>query len=345
MKEVKFITALPDETYYTWQVHLWLESLKEIDKSQHAIVLIYRAFNKKIDSKWHQIQELYPEAEFNYIQARKEDNMNIYVGIYIPIIRSYCMWRHLKSNPSLGTTNVLFFCDSDILFSKKFNIDKFIEDDINYVSDAVSYLGAEYFENKIKDVLSDKLEKYKHRDVLAELLSIVGISKDRAIENQENSGGVQYILKNSTASYWNKVMNNSLIICTYMQKVNREYFSSQEIGYQSWCSDMWGILWNLWFADREVKVIPELNFSWGSCKIEQLEKSTIFHNAGITGEIMVDEQGTHLCFYKGKYHSGDDPTKDPMLDKIIKSKKSQKYCTWYYAKKLKELSKKYKLNY
>ena len=30
MKDVKFITCCPSNDYYTWQVHLWLESLKEI---------------------------------------------------------------------------------------------------------------------------------------------------------------------------------------------------------------------------------------------------------------------------------------------------------------------------
>lgn len=345
MKDVKFITALSDSLYYTWQVHLWLESLKDINKSQDAIILIYRPFKYKVDNKWDKIIELYPEAEFKFIRANEEDNMDIYRNIYIPIIRSYCMWRHLKSNPSLGTNNVIFFCDSDIIFSKDFNIDEFIEDDINYVSNAVNYLGADYFKNKSNDVLKDKKEAYAHRDVLAELLSVIGVPKETAIANQEHSGGVQYILKNTTAGYWEKVMNDTLIICTYMQKVNREYFPSQELGFQSWCSDMWSILWNLWFYDYEVKVIPELDFSWASCKIEQLSKSTIFHNAGITGETMVDDNGTHLCFYKGKYHLGDDPTKDPMLDKIIRSEKSKRFCTWHYAKKLKELSQKYKLDY
>jgi len=345
MKDVKFITACPNDTYYTWQVHLWLESLKDINKSKDAIVLIYRPLTREKNVKWDKIVELYPEAEFNFIQERPGEQMNTLIGIYIPIIRSYCMWRYLKDNPSKGTKNALFFCDSDILFTQHFNIEPFLEDDINYMSDSISYMGATYFKNKVNDVLPEKVEEFKKRDILAELLSIIGVDREVADLNQEHSGGVQYILKNSTASFWKKVMNDSILIRTYMQKVNREFFANQDIGYQSWCADMWGILWNLWFANREVKVIPELDFSWASCKIDQLEKKTIFHNAGITGEQMSDEHGTHLCFYKGKYHRGSDPTKDPMLDKIINSEKSQKYCTWYYAKKVKELGEKYKIDY
>jgi len=164
--------------------------------------------------------------------------------------------------------------------------------------------------------------------------------------NQKDSGGVQYILKNSTADFWQKVMNDSILIRTYMQKINTEFFPTQDLGYQSWCADMWGILWNLWFANVEVKVVPELDFSWASCRIEQLDKKTIFHNAGITGENMPhDGGGTHLCFYKGKYHMGSDPTKDPALDQIINSEESQKFCTWFYAKKVKEIGEKYNIDY
>ena len=346
MKDVKFITACPDDTYYTWQVHLWLESLRDINKSKDAIVLIYRPLSREKNLKWDKIEELYPESEFNYIQERSGENMNMLIGIYIPIIRTYCMWRYLKDNPSIGTDNVLFFCDSDILFTKHFNIQMFLEDDINYMSDSVSYMGEDYFINKHGEVIPEKVEEFKERDILGELLSIVGVDREIGTANKEHSGGVQYILKNSTAAFWSKVMNDSILIRTYMQRINREFFPSQDLGYQSWCADMWGILWNLWFANDEVKVIPELDFSWASCKIDQLEKKTIFHNAGITGERMAhDGGGTHLCFYKGKYHLGTDPTKDPVLDEIIASEDSQKYCTWYYAKKVKELGDKYKIDY
>jgi hypothetical protein len=345
MKDVKFITACPDDNYYTWQVHLWLESLKDLNKSKDAIVLLYKPLNRARNTRWQEIENLYPEAEFYYINERVGENMNTLIGIYIPIIRSYCMWRYLSDNPSQGTDNALFFCDSDILFTKDFNIDKFLDDDINYMSDSISYMGATYFKNKVTDVLPEKLEEFKKRDILAELLNLVGVEREVADINQEHSGGVQYILKNSTASYWQKVMTDSISIRTYMQKVNREFFANQDIGYQSWCADMWGILWNLWHSNLEVKVVPELDFSWASCKIDQLEKKTIFHNAGITGERMAHDGGTHLCFYKGKYHLGTDPTKDPMLDKIINSEESQKFCTSYYAKKVKELGEKYKIDY
>jgi hypothetical protein len=250
------------------------------------------------------------------------------------------MWAFFKEHPQ-ESANAIFFCDSDILFTKDFNIDAYIDDDINYLSDSVSYMGATYIENKYREVLPEKLEEYQSKDILQEILTCAGVTRETAVANQEHSGAAQYLLKNSTAAFWAKVLNDSIVIRLKMQELNTKYFPSQELGFQSWCADMWAILWNLWYFKEEVKVIPEMAFSWASDRIEVLETKTIFHNAGITDETM----GDHLCFYKGKYHLGSDPTKDPTLDKILESKESQQYGTWYYAKKLKELSLKYNINY
>ena len=47
MKDLNFICAQPDDTYYTWQVHLWLESLKNIGHVDKAIVLIFTPKGRK----------------------------------------------------------------------------------------------------------------------------------------------------------------------------------------------------------------------------------------------------------------------------------------------------------
>ena len=41
MRDAKFICCQPDDTYYTWQVHMWLESLRNLNLSHKAIVLIF----------------------------------------------------------------------------------------------------------------------------------------------------------------------------------------------------------------------------------------------------------------------------------------------------------------
>lgn len=338
MKDLRFVCVQPDDSYFTWQVHLWLESLKEIGHSDKAIVLIYIPTVRDKNNKWQQVIDLYPEAEFHFY--KDEGDLDKYLPIYIPILRPWTLWRHFKENPDLSS-KAIFYCDSDVVFTKDFNIDAFIEDDICYLSNTNSYINATYFESKERDVLPNKLEEYKTRDILGELMSLIGLEKQIAYDNNEHSGGAQYLLKEVDATFWNKVMNDSMMIRTYLQKVNRDFFESEGKGYQSWCADMWAVLWNLWFRGQETKVIKEMNFSWATDPIERLEENTIFHNAGIVSP----HNGTYNCFYKGKYHNGIDPTQDAHLEAVLNDETSKKYCTWFYANKLKELKNKYNLNY
>jgi hypothetical protein len=338
MKDLKFIQACPSDIYYTWQVHLWMESLKEIGHSDKAINLIFTPKGRENRDKWKQIEDLYPEAEFHYYAD--EDNLNRLIGIYIPVLRPYVLWKHFKKHPELSE-KAIFYCDSDILFMKDFNVDQFLEDDVNYLSDTNSYINAKYFDSKISQVLPEKLEEYKGRDVLAEIASVIGISREVCEANNDHSGGAQYLLKNVDAEFWSKVMNDCILIRTYLQKVNREFFKDENSGFQSWCADMWAVLWNIWFREQETKVVPELAFAWATDPVVKLKTHTIFHNAGITGT----EMNGYPCFYKGKYHMGSDPTKDPHLDVVLNDEKSQKTCTWFYAEKLNQIKQKYNLNY
>jgi hypothetical protein len=338
MKELKFITICPDDTYYTWQVHLWLESLKNINQSDKAIILLFVPQNREQNSKWDKIMEIYPEAEFNFY--KDDGTVGPLLSTYIPILRPWTACKYFTDNPSMKD-KAIFYCDSDILFMPDFNIDKFIDDDINYLSNTNSYINASYFDSKHHQVLPEKKEEYAKRDILSELCEKIGITRQIAESNNDHSGGAQYLLKNIDADYWLKVMVDTLVIRTHLQGINREFFANENEGFQSWCADMWGVLWGLWCRDQKTLVIPELNFAWSSDPIERLKDNTILHNAGI-----VSETGNgHLSFYKGKYINNTDPTKDPILDTILKDEGSMKMCTGFYAAKLKELSLKYKINY
>ena len=339
MKDLRFITICPDDSYFTFQVHLWLESLKEIGHSDKAIVLLYIPQNRQKNPKWQQIIDLYPEAEFHFYKDEQGELVN-YLRIYIPILRPWTAWNHFKKHPELSE-KAIFYCDSDIIFMKDFNVDKYLDDDVCYLSDTNSYINARYFESKIRDVLPDRLEEYKTRDVLAETMSLVGVDKQVALDNNEHSGGAQYLLKNIDAGFWSKMMNDTLMIRTYLQKVNRDFFESENKGFQSWCADMFSLLWVLWFRGQETRVVKEMDFAWSTDPIERLQTHTILHNAGIVGTM----QGTWPAFYKGKYHNGGDPTNDVHLNTVLTNEETKKHCNWYYADKLRQLKLKYNLNY
>jgi len=336
MRELQFIACQPDDKYYIWQVHLWLENLKSLGHLNKAIVLIFVPAFREYNKKWEMLINLYPEAKFQVY--KDEDNISKLLGIYIPILRPYLLWRWWKDNPGMKEKAVLYY-DNDVLLMEKFNIDNYIQDDICYVSDTNSYINATYFDSKIKDVKPEKLEEYKTIDVLDHATKIVGVSRQIAEKNNLHSGGAQYLLKNIDVEFWNKMLSDVISVRLYLQNsINKEYFESESKGFQSWCADMWALLWGMWAKGQEVRTIKEMDFAWAPDPIEKLNTHFMYHNAGITGEIV--NEIPH--FYKGKYHLGANPFIDPHLQTVINDERAKKKCTWYYANALNELGKKYK---
>lgn len=340
MRDLKFVTIFPDDAYFTWQVHLWLESLKNIGLSDKAIVLIftpkYRQQNK---AKFQQIMDWYPEVEWNWY--RDENNeVTPLLGTYIPILRPWTAMKYWEDHPEMKEKAV-FYCDSDILFTKNFSLDKFLEDDIIYCSDTNSYINATYFDSKIKDVLPEKVEEYKTIDVLDTAARMVGIDRATCEKYNMDSGGTQYLFKNVDADYWKNILQKIIPTLKYLRGINKQYFASESKGYQSWTIDMWLVLWELWRRGQTTKVVKELDFGWVHDPISKLDKLGIYHNAGATNTGTED----FPIFYKGKYHTGTNPFIDPHLDKVLNSPKSQKHCTWYYANEMDKLRKKYDINY
>ena len=338
-KELKFICAQPDDSYYTWQVHLWLESLKKLGHSDKAIVLLYVPDFRIQNTKWTQVIDLYPEAEFVFY--KDVDKVSKFLSIYIPIIRPYVLLRYFGEHPEMKEKAV-FYCDSDIVFTENFNIDKYIDDDICYLSDTNSYINASYFDSKERDVLPEKLQQYKERDVLEEVAELNGISREICELNNLHSGGAQYLLKNIDGKFWQDVFSSCLLTRTRLREINQEFFENENKGFQSWCADMWAVLWNIWKHEGKTLVIPEMEFAWSSDGIQKLERTTILHNAGITDPFM---GGAYPAFYKGTYHTGKDPFEDPHLQDVLTNEESKKHCTHHYLQQLLELKEKYNLKY
>jgi hypothetical protein len=137
-------------------------------------------------------------------------------------------------------------------------------------------------------------------------------------------------------------MLSCIIIRKDLQAINQEFFRDENSGFQSWCADMWAVLWNIWKINGETKNIPELEFSWSSDQNDKLQRTGILHNAGITDQNM---GGAYPAFYKGSYHMGTDPFEDSHLQVVLNNETSKKYCNHYYASQLMELKEKYNLNY
>ena len=338
MSKPIIITAQPDDQYFIWQNHLYIESCLKQGFTQDQIqILLYKPKNRQFNNNWNKLKEIYPDIN---IFLYEDKGVQQFLGVYIPILRPHILWQHFEVYPELKDKTIIY-TDSDILWLDTLNINHLLLDNINYVSDASSYLNYSYFENKYKQVIPEKLEEAKSVDFLKEVCNIVGVDKKIVIDNNNNTGGVQYILKNIDADFWKKVETDVLKIRLYLQQVNKIYFKNENDGIQSWCADLWAVQFNLWYRNLETKVVKELDFAWATEPIEKLNSCTIFHNAGVTGKYMNDIP----YFYKGAYHTGQNPLLDEHLETVIKNEKSKKYCTWYYTNKLLELKNKYNINY
>ena len=325
----------PIDRFFFWQIHLYIESCLEAGFDEDRIqVLLYKPKGREYDGNaWGKLLDAYPKVKIFVYEDR---GVQQYLSIYLPILRPHTLWQHFQAFPELQNETILY-TDCDILWIEGLDIQKYFDDDVCYVSDASSYLNVSYLESKIRDVLPEKLEEYKSRDIVGELSELIGIDKKIVIENNNNTGGVQYILKNIDASFWKKIEEDVLKIRMYFTDINKKFFENENKGFQGWCADLWALQYNLWMKEGGCKVAPEMEFAWATDNIEKLKRVGIFHNAGITGTNM---NGVP-CFYKGKYHLGSSPFVDPLMDEILANKESQKKCTWYYTKKLDELRKKY----
>lgn len=347
MRDIAFIAAQPIDKYFTWQVAMWLQSLQDIGLDDRAHVVLYKPKGRKVPSSWFELVKIYDKATFAIYE---DDEINQYLGLYIPVLRPAILQQHFEAYPELAK-KAIFYCDCDVIFTKAPQIGKYLADDICYLSDTNSYISSDYIIGKERDVLADKKEAFSKVDVLGDMCSLVGIDKQKALDFRMHSGGAQYLLKNIDASFWKKVKNDCLSIRQYLMNINRQYFASEEKGYQSWCADMWAVLYNIWHREMETKVVDEMKFAWSTDKKGILDYVAILHNAGITSDSSVstwkiDKEGKSVevkgpAFYKGRFHTGFNPLNDTSYtDSILNNPVSQEFCTHYYTDYLVKLKDK-----
>jgi hypothetical protein len=127
------------------------------------------------------------------------------------------------------------------------------------------------------------------------MCDIVGINIECLKNNQENSGGGQYIIKDTTSKNWFDVYNDSNNLYDQMHNYHKRFpISPGEI--QFWTAEMWSLLWNLWCLEKETRIIKELNFCWATDNVDNYNKKYILHMAGVLDGMKTTK------FYKGDYN-------------------------------------------
>lgn len=282
-KKMTFISAQPDVPYFHWQVEVFIHNAMKSGVNPNWIEILF-AYDETQSEEGLKLAQKYPFIRFFFYKKTGGENYG-----YIPILRPDILEQHFFKYPGLSN-EIIFYHDSDIIFRELPDFNLLNDDDFWYLSDTVSYIGSDYIKSK-----SDK--------ILTDMCNIAGISRELVEENNSNSGGAQYLMKGIDHLFWGDVKFVSLDLYKYMldaEMAERQTLTEEELKtynpIQKWCADMWAVLWCGLKRGHQVRLSPELGFSWGSSwGGQEWNLHKIMHNAGVT-----DNMGGK-CFYKGDY--------------------------------------------
>lgn len=349
---MKFIAVTENKKRFAWETKVYLSSLREFDYSKDCHILVFLNTPEKI-KEWQDLENEYSEVSFFYF---KDKGISVIANAfkYPPIHRLYCLQEHWKDNKYLEKEAILY-TDTDIIFTKKLDFEPFLKDDINYVSwtgtihRTDNYLGLPYLESKINQVVPEKVEQYKKLDIPARLAGIVGITREKLEENIPNTGGAQYLLKNITSQFWTDCFNTCCEIKTFLAGINQTFMQGitpndkENAGFQSWCADMWAVLYNIW-KTAETRTPVEFDFAWSTDVITRANEVYFLHNAGVVSADNIkvanskDENGISKelegpLFFKGLYDTYT-PWEDSNLINIYEDPVNQLFCNNLYIKQI-----------
>jgi hypothetical protein len=282
---VIFVCAQPDVPYFHWQVRVYVENFIEKGINPKQIHAIFAMVNGSTEPTQDSLK--LKDLGINihhYLDERVQKH-------YIPNIKPFLIYKWLEQYPENG--KCFFLHDSDIIFRELPNFEKLLNDEIIYLSDTRGYIGYDY--------IMDCCKRYEQRhtssgkgQLIQEMVDVVGVSVECVKCNQDNSGGGQYLIKDTDWFIWKKIYDECTPLYDQMRDYQRRFpISPGEI--QFWTADMWSLLWNLWYFGKETKITPEFEFSWATDSIREYEKKPILHMAGVTEDV------SNTKFYKGAY--------------------------------------------
>lgn len=285
MNDLYFITAQPDIPYFHWQVELYVHNFLQKGIKMENIIVLFGIVDGNTKPHINSIELVRRGVKvYYYIDDRPKKH-------YIPSLKPYLLYRFLKDFPEYGKK--IFYHDSDIMFRELPDLKSILDDDICYASNTNGYLNYDYLLNCSKRYQS-KHESYKTNELINKMCYIVGIEPDVVFRNNNDSGGAQYLLKDMSWEIWLKIYKDSIRLYDYLLTLSKDYpLDSGHI--QFWTAEMWSTLWNLWYFNKNLKVIDILDFSWATDNVKEYNKKNILHMAGVT------EDNGNDKFYKGAY--------------------------------------------
>ena len=280
-----FVTAQPDVPYFHWQAKIYSHNFIELGIKPEQIHIVFGIVNGNTEPTKEslELKEMGVNVH-HYLDEREQRH-------YIPNIKPFLVSKWIKDYPELG--KCFFLHDADIIFRVLPDFEKLLSDDISYLSDTKGYIGYDY--------INSCCERYEKQhpssgkgQLIQEMADVIGVTVDCIKCNQENSGGGQYIIKNTNYEIWDKIYKD----CTPLYDQMKDYHIRYPIApgeIQFWTAEMWSLLWNLWLFDVETEITNDLSFSWATDGVMLYEKHPILHMAGVTHDLKSTK------FYKGEF--------------------------------------------
>lgn len=266
------MSAQPAIPYYAWQVEVYITNFIACGIDPEDIMVVC-SYEDEIPEMWKELARNYAANFYFYKDTRQEKR-------YIPSIQPHILEKHFTTYPYLEQ-QAIFYHDCDFIFTRKFDFSPYLNDDIWYFSDTISYIGASYI-------------KSKGEDVFLKMCELVDIDPEVVSRNEKNSGGAQKLIKNVNAKYWRDVEADSNRLYMGLGELKNKKQDGDVYAIQIWCASMWAELWNAWKRCEKVKVPKEFDFAWATCPSSRWNTVSFFHNAGVINP-------NHRMFYKGKY--------------------------------------------
>lgn len=285
MNDFLFVTAQPDKPYFHWQVSLYVHNFIKLGIKPIQINVLFAMVegNETPSKEANSLKDL--GINIFFYKDDREDKS------YIPSIKPYLIWKWLEEFPEKG--KLLFLHDSDIIFTKEFNVSHLLDDNIIYLSNTLGYLSYNYI-LECSERYSSSHPNSEKIGLIKEMCEVIGIDSETVKKNNDNSGGGQYILKNMDSQLWYKIYKD----CTPLYKQMLNYDSRHPINngqIQFWTAEMWSIIWNLWLHNFETKISDDLSFCWATDHIEAIKQNPILHMAGVTYNLK------DIMFFKGEF--------------------------------------------
>lgn len=278
LKRLRFLSAQPATLYYAWQVEVMINNFMEMGVNPNFIDVVCWKQNGVIPQEWLKLASKYPARFFFYDDTRK-------TKYYISSIRPNIIKQHFEQHSYLND-DVIFYHDSDILFTKPVNnwiTDEHIYDTNWYGSDTRWYIGHSYIKGKGQDVI----------DKMCEIMEM----DEKVIEDNElNAIGAQYLMKGINSAFWERVETDCEKLYKQVSELNtyKKQADPTHHELQIWCADMWAVLWGAWRLGYTTLCHPNYEFSWGTSTADDFNNMNIFHNAGVT-------TGDNGLFYKAQF--------------------------------------------